>query len=67
MANHIELRKVIVLQQSPNGGQTTQTETWEYRTKDVLISILGVSLGTWSPWTPIEAVTIYEDENGNPL
>lgn len=65
MANHLELRKVIVKANTENG--TAERETWEYRTKDVVISILGVSLGAWSPWTRIESEVVWQTPEGGPL
>lgn len=66
MANHIELRKVITV--TPNGvGGETWVESWEYRTKDVVASVLGLIplASAWSAWTRIETVTV--DQNGNPM
>ncbi len=68
MSNTLELRKVIVRTIPGTGGGTyTEQETWEYRARDVVIELLGVSLGGWSPWTRIESTTVVVDQNGNPL
>lgn len=65
MANHIEMRKVKIITNDPNGGQPTEQESWEYRTRDILISLLGTSLGVWTDWTRIETITV--DQNGVPI
>lgn len=63
MANHIEFREV---QRRVNGdGMKTEETWWEYRTKDVLISLLGVSLGSWSDWQRVDITRV--DQNGDPL
>lgn len=66
MANHIQIRKVIVKTPNPNGGESW-VETWEYRTKDVVASVLGlIPLATnWDGWTRVETVTV--DQNGDPM
>ena len=56
MANHIEFRKVITTQLYAGGE--SQSETWEYRTKDIITDGVTVRLSDWSAWTSIEAVTI---------
>lgn len=58
MSNTLELRKVIRTKNDEPGS--AKVETWEYRTKDVIISILGVDLSSWTAWTPIETVTVTE-------
>lgn len=64
MANHIQIRKVIVRTISP-GGNESWVETWEFRTKDVIASVLGLIplASTWSDWTRVEEVTV--DQNGD--
>lgn len=63
MANHIEFREV---QRRVNGdGIKTEETWWEYRTKDIIISILGVELGSWTAWTKVDFIRV--DQNGNPL
>lgn len=65
MSNTIEFRQVIVKKNTdPGSGETI---TWEYRTKDTIISILGVSLSSWSDWTRVESVVIWQDDQGNPI
>ena len=67
MANHIELRKVIIRTQNTVTGGESWTETWEYRTKDVVASVLGLIplASAWSAWTRVETVTV--DQNGSPM
>lgn len=65
MASHIELRKVKIFTTDPNGGPVTEQESWEYRTKDILISVLGISLGSWTDWMRIETITV--NQNGVPI
>lgn len=65
MSNTVEFRRVIEKKNMEAGSG--ETVTWEYRTKDVIISILGISLSAWSDWTRVETVTVYQDDNGNPL
>lgn len=50
-SNTIEFRYVKL--QLANG--TPVGEKWQYRTKDTVINILGVSLGSWSDWTDTES------------
>lgn len=66
MANHIELRKVIVRTPNPNGGESW-TETWEFRTKDITTAVLGLIplTSSFTAWTRIETVTV--DQNGDPM
>lgn len=65
MANHVEFRKVKYLHWGTPGSTPTEQEVLEYRAKDIIISLLGVSLGTWSNWTPIQDVTIIVDVDSN--
>lgn len=66
MANHIEMRKLVIRTISP-GGNESWTETWQYRTKDIVASVLGLIplTSTWTPWTNIESVSV--DQNGDPF
>lgn len=66
MANHIEVRKVRILQANPNGGYS-ERETWEYRTKDIVATVLGLIplASSFSSWTKVEEVTVFQDQNGN--
>lgn len=65
-SNTLEIRRVM--QREVVNGQTSYYENLQYRTKDTIISILGVSLGSWSDWQSLERIDlIYVDENGNPL
>lgn len=64
MSNVIEFREVQ--RRTTNGGGIHTVETWwEYRTKDVIIGVLGVSLGVWSDWERVDTIRV--DQNGNPL
>lgn len=65
MANHIEFRKVRYLIWGTLGTNPTEQEVLEYRAKDIVISILGVSLGTWSEWAPIQDVTVVVNVDTN--
>lgn len=58
MANHIQLRRVITKANMEAGSG--EHETWEYRTKDVDISILGVSLGG------VDGLDAHRDRDGLP-
>lgn len=55
-SNTIEFR--IVQTVAPNGQVTG--ERWQCRTKDVLISVLGLNLGTWSQWQDINVTVVTE-------
>ena len=58
MDETFEIRQV---ERRENGATV---EVWlEYRTK--AISVLGLSLGPWSPWKKINTVRV--DQNGNAL
>lgn len=67
-SNTLEIRRVMQREYDVN-GKMSYVENLQYRTKDVIISILGVvTLGTWSAWQSLERTDlIYVDENGNPL
>lgn len=56
----VEFRQV---EQRANGQ--TVTSWWEYRTREVLISVLGVSLSTWGPWQKVDTVRV--DQSGQAL
>ena len=65
-SNTLQIRRVM--QREVIDGQVSYFENLQYRTKDVVIAVLGVSLGTWSAWQSLDrADLIYVDENGNPL
>lgn len=49
-SNTIELRVV----QQVNSSGIVVAQKWQFRTKDTIISILGVTLGSWSDWMDIE-------------
>lgn len=55
-SNTIEFRIVQTL--APNGQITG--ERWQCRTKDTILSVLGVSLGTWSDWQEINVTVVTE-------
>ena len=62
----LQIRRVM--QREVENGQVSYFENLQYRTKDVVIAVLGVSLGAWSDWQSLDrADLIYVDENGNPL
>ena len=64
MSNVIEFREVQ--RRTSNGQGVSTIETWwEYRTKDVIIAVLGVSLSSWSDWQRVDTIRV--DQNGNPL
>lgn len=68
MSNVIQLRRVITRIDNSSGGGgagVTETESFEYKTRDVVINLLGVSLGTESDWLPISTVTVVKDRDGN--
>lgn len=65
-SNTLEIRRVM--QREVSNGNVSYYENLQYRTKDIIIAVLGVSLGTWSDWQSLQRVDlIYVDENGNPL
>lgn len=65
-SNTLQIRRVM--QREVIDGQVSYFENLQYRTKDVVIAVLGVSLGTWSAWQSLDRIDlIYVDENGNPL
>lgn len=65
-SNTLEIRRVM--QREVVNGQVSYFENLQYRTKDVVIAVLGVSLGSWSAWQSIPRTElIYVDENGAPL
>lgn len=65
MANHIRFRKVKYRIWGSPGSEPTEQEVLEYQAKDIIIGVLGVSLGTWSDWTPIQEVTVVVDVDSN--
>lgn len=46
-------------------GGASQEISWEYRVREVIISVLGVSLSTWGDWQKVEFTKV--DQNNNPL
>lgn len=56
-SNIIEFRVVQTL--APNGQVIG--ERWQCRTKDIIIAVLGVSLGVWSDWQDIN-VEIFREQ-----
>lgn len=54
--NLIEFRIVQTI--GPNGQVTG--ERWQCRTKDIIIAVLGVSLGVWSDWQEINTLVVTE-------
>lgn len=58
-----------------DGDKVTHIPTVRFRHKDTIIGVLGVSLGSWSPWyweNPDETKYLLTDftpcdEQGNPL
>ncbi len=46
-------------------NDTSEEIYWEYRVREVIISVLGVSLSTWGDWQKVETVKV--DQNGNPI
>jgi len=55
-SNIIEFRIVQTL--APNGQVIG--ERWQCRTKDIIIAVLGISLGVWSDWQDINQVVVKE-------
>lgn len=55
-SNTIEFRIVQTL--APNGQVCG--ERWQVRTKDTVLSVLGVSLGSWTPWQDINVEIVQE-------
>lgn len=65
-SNTLQIRRVM--QREVIDGQVSYFENLQYRTKDVVIAVLGVSLGAWSDWQSLDRTDlIYVDENGAPL
>ena len=54
--NVFEVRIVQTI--APNGQVCG--ERWQIRTKDIIIAVLGISLGTWSPWQDINVLVVQE-------
>lgn len=55
-SNTIEFRIVQTL--APNGQVCG--ERWQVRTKDTLITVLGVNLGTWTAWQDVNVEIVQE-------
>lgn len=68
MANHIQFRWVEIREPANGDGFRTVRTTLQYRTKDVVASVLGLILlaSTWSDWTDVRTDMVLLDENGNP-
>lgn len=45
-------------------GNVRQFETYRYRYKDTIVSILGVELGTWSAWLWADESPVYRLPDG---
>ena len=57
-SNIIEFRLV---RKWNDASKTTQNdERLQFRTKDVVISVLGVSLGVWSDWQDFDALEVID-------
>lgn len=57
-SNILELR---IARKWNDPSQTVKNdEKVQFRTKDVVISILGVSLGAWSDWQDLEGVEVVD-------
>ena len=57
-SNIIEFRMV---RKWNDASQTVQNdERLRFRTKDVLISVLGLSLGSWSDWQDFDAIEVVD-------
>lgn len=66
-SNVLQIRRVMQRETGAD-GKVSFFENLQYKTKDVVVSILGVSLGTWSAWQSIpRADLVYVDEDGNEL
>lgn len=60
-SNTVEFRIVQTL--APNGQ--VSGERWQVRTKDTIISLLGVvSLGSWTEWQEINTTVVTEVVDG---
>ncbi len=65
-SNTIQFRRVQRRRPAVNGGYYWENVT-QINVRNTLISILGVSLSTWSGWQDLELDTlVYLDENDNP-
>lgn len=47
-------------------GNATVRSWVEYSVREIIISVLGVSLSTWGPWRKWDEIECV-DQNGNPL
>lgn len=57
-SNVIEFR---IVRKWTDASKTTKVdERIQFRTKDVLLSILGVSFGVWSDWQDFDAIEIVD-------
>lgn len=68
MANHIQFRRVEVREGNPVDGYRTKETRLQYRTKDIVSSVLGLIplASSWSDWADIRTDVVLLDENGNP-
>lgn len=65
--NTLQVRRVMQREPAAGGG-FSYFETFQFRTKDTLASLLGVSLGSWSDWQSIgRTELVYVDENGQEI
>lgn len=57
-SNIIEFR---IVRRWQDAGKTVKTdERIQFRTKDVVLSVLGVSFGTWSEWEDFDGLDIVD-------
>ena len=68
MANHVQFRRVEVREGNATDGYRTKEIRLQYRTKDVIASVLGLIplASAWSDWADIRTDVVLQDENGNP-
>ena len=66
-SNTLQVRRVMQREVDADGNASFH-ETLQFRTRDVLVAVLGVSLGSWSAWQSIPRTDlIYVDEEGSAL
>lgn len=58
-SNILELR--MVRRWADSDKQVKTDERIQFRNKDVVIAVLGISLGSWSPWQDLEAVEVVDE------
>jgi len=68
MANHIQFRWVEIREAADGGGFRTLRTTLQYRTKDVVASVLGLIplASAWTDWIDVRTDIVLLDEAGNP-